>query len=179
MTSSTDNYEWLWTTLANILSSPHITMPQNTGHIRMGHGPIDVFSTRFINTFTEDVKANVAGRDMTRDDLKASLLALQKHWNSSNVQFSPSAQSAVSHLVGRDWNNNQTSVYRIMTWFLLRPPGRPRTLKINTKYKLARGESNVVINCALLTHIYSIIVAGGRNRINVINLQGDASLFGI
>jgi hypothetical protein len=88
--------EWLEKTLTDILSSPHISFPQQTGnlHIRMGHGPIDLFSTRFMNSFTDDVKATVAGQEMTRDELKASLLALQKHWNSDSVQFAP---SHVSH----------------------------------------------------------------------------------
>lgn len=64
-------------------------MPRSVGNIIMGPGPIDLFSTRFINTFTEDVKANVSGKDVTRDGLKECLLNLQKHWNPKTAQSFP------------------------------------------------------------------------------------------
>lgn len=86
--------EWVQNTLSEILSSPHINFPKQTA-IRMGHGPVDLFSTRFINSFTPDVRATVAGQEMTRDELKQSLLALQKHWNPNSVEFAP---SGVSHV---------------------------------------------------------------------------------
>lgn len=47
----------------------------------MGPGPIDLFSTRFNNAFTPDVKAIVAGEEVSREGLKEKLLGLQRHFS--------------------------------------------------------------------------------------------------
>jgi hypothetical protein len=64
----------------------------------MGPGPIDLFTTRFLNTFTENVQATVAGQTVTRDQLKSALLNVQKQWNPTDVQFEQPLQ--VSHISG-------------------------------------------------------------------------------
>ena len=53
----------------------------------MGPGPVDLFSTKFDNTFARDVKAFVVGKEVSREELKAKLLGLQKHWNTEQVKF--------------------------------------------------------------------------------------------
>ncbi|GJJ14885.1 hypothetical protein Clacol_009154 [Clathrus columnatus] len=80
---------WLQQTLSELLSSPYIHFSHRPG-IMMGHGPIDLFSTRFNNTFPSDVQATVAGESVSREELKESLLGLQKHYKADNTQFSPS-----------------------------------------------------------------------------------------
>jgi hypothetical protein len=86
------NTEWLQNRLSQLLSSPyiHFTQPKVPGlHLRMGPGPIDLFSTRFMNLFTENAQGNVNGQEMGKDDLKQALLALQKTFNKDSVQFKP------------------------------------------------------------------------------------------
>jgi len=81
--------DWLSKQISQIITSPHISFPKPTGPLgfRVGPGPIDLFSTRFNNTFTLDVQATVAGEDVSREELKAKLLGLQKHWNAEEVKF--------------------------------------------------------------------------------------------
>jgi hypothetical protein len=93
MTSSTvDMSGWLAQTFASLLSAPHISTPSHAGPLILGPGPIDLFSTRFVNTFTDDICAIVSGEIVTREKLKEDLLALQKHWNSADVQFAQPLQ---------------------------------------------------------------------------------------
>jgi len=79
--------QWLSQTFSSLLSAPHISIPRRPGGIIMGPGPIDLFTTRFLNTFTENVQATVAGQTVTRDQLKSALLNVQKQWNPTDVQF--------------------------------------------------------------------------------------------
>lgn len=83
------NDGWLSKEISQIISSPYISFPKPTGPppFRMGPGPVDLFSTRFNNTFAYDVKATVAGEEVSREGLKAKLLGLQKHWNTEKVKF--------------------------------------------------------------------------------------------
>lgn len=83
------NDDWLSKEISQIISSPHISFPKPTGPLpfKMGPGPVDLFSTRFNNTFASDVKATVAGKEVSREELKAKLLSLQKYWNAEEVRF--------------------------------------------------------------------------------------------
>lgn len=67
--------------------------------IRMGPGPIDLFSTRFNNTFPENVQATVAGTSVNREQLKDRLLGLQKHYKPDSTQFVPSDDLVVCDLL--------------------------------------------------------------------------------
>ncbi|KAI0640342.1 hypothetical protein C8Q77DRAFT_128933 [Trametes polyzona] len=77
--------------ISTLLASPHIHFnqpPQGAPfRIRMGHGPVDLFSTRFANYFTQDATGVVAGKEVDNDGLKRALLALQKKWNPDEADF--------------------------------------------------------------------------------------------
>ncbi|KAI0658254.1 hypothetical protein C8Q70DRAFT_917422 [Cubamyces menziesii] len=81
--------EHLQQMLSTLLASPHIhfNQPHAIGGIRLGHGPIDLFSTRFTNYFTHEATGSVAGTEVDKEGLKQALLALQKKWDPENAQF--------------------------------------------------------------------------------------------
>jgi len=79
---------WLKTAIAELLASPHIHFRAPVGlGIRLGPGPIDLFSTKFNNDFTPDVTAVVAGQQVDREGLKEKLLGLQQHYSADNAKF--------------------------------------------------------------------------------------------
>ncbi|KAF8583300.1 hypothetical protein K439DRAFT_1412317 [Ramaria rubella] len=84
---------WLQKRLSELLVAPHISFHGPAG-IRMGPGPIDVFSTKFNKLFTPDVKAMVAGEQMSREGLKERLLAMQRH-HSTDINLQMSETDAV------------------------------------------------------------------------------------
>ena len=93
--------EWLSAQLTTLLNSPyiHFTQPKIPGlQLRMGPGPIDLFSTRFANMFTKEATGVLAGQEVDRDGLKSGLLALQKRWTKDNVQITD-AQAAEGYQV--------------------------------------------------------------------------------
>lgn len=82
--------EWLQDRLQTLLNSPYIHFNQpKLPHIRMGHGPVDLFSTRFNNWFTNDATGVVAGNTVDKAGLKEALLALQRKWNNDTARFTP------------------------------------------------------------------------------------------
>lgn len=90
--------EFLQDKLSTLLASPHIhfNAPPAGGplHIRMGHGPVDLFSTRFLNFFTADARGVVGGKEVDHDGLKDALLALQKKWNPQEARFEAQSEAA-------------------------------------------------------------------------------------
>lgn len=52
----------------------------------MGPGPIDLFSTRFSNMFTQDVTGVLGGQEVDKAGLKEGLLTIQKKWNADGAQ---------------------------------------------------------------------------------------------
>ncbi|CDO68485.1 hypothetical protein BN946_scf184499.g10 [Trametes cinnabarina] len=90
-TPSPTTPEFLQERLSALLASPHIhfnTPPAFHG-IRMGHGPVDLFSTRFANWFSHDAKGVVGGKEVDREGLKEALLALQRKWDGQSASFVP------------------------------------------------------------------------------------------
>jgi hypothetical protein len=79
--------DWLSTEISKLLVSPHISFPKPPAGIRLGPGPVDLFSTNFNNLFAPDVVATVDGEKVSRDELKQKLLNLQKHWESDKVRL--------------------------------------------------------------------------------------------
>lgn len=82
--------EWLQEQLSGLLALPyiHFTQPKIPGlSLRMGPGPIDLFSTRFSNIFSKEATGVIVNQEVDRDDLKQGLLKLQKKWNKDSVQF--------------------------------------------------------------------------------------------
>lgn len=87
LSMTTPTPQWLQERLTTLLSSPHISMPSHIGGIRLGHGPIDLFSTRYTNMFTSDAVGIVAGQEVDKEGLKQALLALQKKWDPESTNF--------------------------------------------------------------------------------------------
>ncbi|TFK84101.1 hypothetical protein K466DRAFT_602310 [Polyporus arcularius HHB13444] len=81
--------EFLQGRLSTLLASPHIhfNKPPALLNIRMGPGPVDVFSTRFANWFTHDATGVVNGKQVDKEGLKEALLALQKKWHPDSANF--------------------------------------------------------------------------------------------
>ena len=103
METTTTNDDWLSNAISQIISSPHISFPKPTGSLpfRTGPGPVDLFSTRFNNTFAYDVEVTVDGEVVSRDDLKAKLLSLQKYWNVQEIKFQDKSAGLVRRCFGR------------------------------------------------------------------------------
>jgi len=150
MTSTpTDMNKWLAQTFAAILSSPHISMPSHIGNMRLGPGPIDLFSTRFANTFTQDVQATVAGQQVTYDKLKEDLLGLQKHW-STDAQFADPLQPP----------DGDNVISTTCSWV---PPNPDASSS-------GHNEVELLISAKTAEN-------GGNLMINCIDLRGDSWLF--
>lgn len=92
---------WYSTSLVALLESPHIHIAQPPAVARpilLGTGPVDLFSSRFENLFADDAQGVVAGEQVNRDSLKETLLAIQKHWDPSNVKYTNANQDGVSSI---------------------------------------------------------------------------------
>ena len=119
--------EWLQEQLSTLLASPyiHFNQPKLPGglHLRMGPGPIDLFSTRFANMFTKEATGVVAGVQVDKEGLKQSLLALQKQWSADTARFvatePQSAEFQVS--ISRELHRNLMSI----TTYVRLPPNSP------------------------------------------------------
>ncbi|KAL6303931.1 hypothetical protein BKA93DRAFT_916433 [Sparassis latifolia] len=100
--ASSASPEWLQEHLTTLLNSPYIHF-KNPGPLglRMGPGPIDLFSTRFNNMFTKDATGVVAGNEVDKAGLKESILALQKKWNPDTATFSAQDTTELGHPVTR------------------------------------------------------------------------------
>ena len=84
--------QFLQDRLSTLLASPYIHFKKPTSGpllgLRMGPGPVDLFSTRFANFFTHAATGVVAGTEVDRDGLKDALLALQRRWDPNSASFS-------------------------------------------------------------------------------------------
>lgn len=92
--------EWLQEQLKSLLASPYIHFkhpPQLAGR-RFGHGPVDLFSTRFNQLFTDDATGVVGGKHVDKAGLKDALLAMQRKWHPDSADFA-SHEPAHSHQV--------------------------------------------------------------------------------
>ncbi|KAI0674029.1 hypothetical protein C8Q78DRAFT_1020426 [Trametes maxima] len=89
VTPSPTTSAFLQEKLSTLLASPHIHFnhPPRLGGLRLGPGPVDLFSTRFANFFTPDATGVVAGKPVDHEGLKSALLALQKRWDPQTADF--------------------------------------------------------------------------------------------
>jgi hypothetical protein len=84
---------WLEQAITGLLTAPGpITIPKLPGGIIGGPGPIDLFSTRFANTFTADVKAEINGTDYDNAGLKAKLANIKSVFNPETTTFERSVE---------------------------------------------------------------------------------------
>ncbi|TCD67411.1 hypothetical protein EIP91_012383 [Steccherinum ochraceum] len=142
---------FLQNALSSILSAPHISFPRPPAglpNIRMGHGPIDLFSTRFVNTFTDDATGVVAGQEVDKEGLKAALLSLQKKWQSDSVKFDEQEATVSDAAAG------ERKLTTAFTW-------TPRQESGTASVKASATVKEV----------------GGAPRIHTLSLDGDAALF--
>ena len=135
----------------------------------MGPGPVDLFSTKFNNAFAHDVKAFVVGKEVSREELKAKLLGLQKHWNAEQVKFQDGSAGPVRcrfpclHSLIALVQRSEAVAY------------------------LPSGESISMSAEWVSSRLFSIFIGdlsisrteeeGGRRRIRRFSLDGDFSLF--
>jgi len=119
----------------------------------MGPGPVDLFSTKFNNAFAHDVKAFVVGKEVSREELKAKLLGLQKHWNAEEVKFQDGSAGPRSEAVA----------------YL--PSGE--SISMSAEWVLSRLFSIFIGDLS----ISRTEEEGGRRRIKRFSLDGDFSLF--
>lgn len=52
----------------------------------MGHGPVDLFGTRFNQYFMPEAHGTICGHPVDREGIKQGLLNLQKRWNTEEVK---------------------------------------------------------------------------------------------
>ncbi|KAI0779755.1 hypothetical protein C8Q74DRAFT_1260844 [Fomes fomentarius] len=82
---SASQSHWLSDCLCELMASPHISMPPQGG-MHMGHGPVDLFGTRFNQYFMPEAHGTICGHPVDREGIKQSLLNLQKRWNTEEVK---------------------------------------------------------------------------------------------
>ncbi|KAJ3481783.1 hypothetical protein NLI96_g7423 [Meripilus lineatus] len=106
------NSEWLAQNLSSLLSSPYIHFPKPPAGLpglRLGHGPIDLFSTRFTNLFSDEAKGTVDGQEVDKAGLKDALLAIQRTWNADSANVTPSASADPKHIAAElTWTLSKT-----------------------------------------------------------------------
>ncbi|THH26784.1 hypothetical protein EUX98_g7403 [Antrodiella citrinella] len=114
---------FLRTHLTSILSVPHTTflhLPASMNNTRLGHGPIDLFSTRFANTFAMDATGLVCGQEVKKEGLKRALVGLRKVWG-DEVNFEEE----------REEEEGESGERRISTAFSWTPRCATGTARVN------------------------------------------------
>lgn len=79
--------QWLANELSSLLSSPHTVAPHEITNSQNGAGAADPFSTRFNNMFVRHARGLIGSREVDLEELKRTLLALQKKWNPSDCRY--------------------------------------------------------------------------------------------
>jgi len=134
---------WLEQAITGLLTAPGpITIPKLPGGIIGGPGPIDLFSTRFANTFTADVKAEINGTDYDNAGLKAKLANIKSVFNPETTTFERSVEKD-----GRSADNGEVGL--LFTW-----TGK-------------KGDTNLVdIEAAEVSLDADVVNDGGEPKIN-------------
>ncbi|TFY54451.1 hypothetical protein EVJ58_g8861 [Rhodofomes roseus] len=155
--------EWLQEKLQTLMNSPyiHFNQPKLPG-LRMGHGPVDLFSTRFNNWFTGDATGVVAGNQVDKAGLKDALLALQKKWNNDSAKFTPSAGA------------QEGSVRAAILIFYPCDLTRLLRMQLATRVEFTPTGAD---QAADVTASASVRQEGGTERISTLTLDGDSTLF--
>lgn len=76
---------WLASELATLLSTPQQGNLPEVAPTQVGE--VDHFTSRFDNVFLRHARGLVSGKEVDREELKQTLLILQKRWNASNVRY--------------------------------------------------------------------------------------------
>ena len=178
--------EFLQDRLSTLLASPHIhfNKPPMLKNIRMGPGPVDLFSTRFMNFFTHDATGVVAGKEVDHDGLKQALLALQRKWNAQENSF-----------VAQDSAQKVRECSEIPSLLLLHPSHAPRACSDSVADHQVRMDPlgpetasrghrvcrvsplSIRLSGRALDGKNRVKEEGGTSRISHLTLDGDESLF--
>lgn len=76
--------QWLAHSLSLLLAAPHITLPdEGSEEARLGPGPVDVFTIRFNEMFMPEARGFVGGHAVDREELRKTLVGLQRRWNAA------------------------------------------------------------------------------------------------
>jgi len=103
--------------ILTLLSSPGPISIPRLPFGRGGPGPIDVFSSRFANLFTDDVAASFNGESIDRNGLKEKLVALKKKFDPSSASFDDDGSSS----------SNANDVHTKLQWNALSSQGESGT----------------------------------------------------
>ncbi|KAI0812272.1 hypothetical protein BC629DRAFT_928832 [Irpex lacteus] len=76
---------WLASELATLLSTPQQGSLPAVASAQVEE--VDHFTSRFDNVFLRHARGLVSGKEVDREELKQTLLILQKRWNASNVRY--------------------------------------------------------------------------------------------
>jgi hypothetical protein len=79
--------QWLANELATLLSTPHSNLPGHVDDVQIADDPVDLFTTRFNHVFIRHARGLVSGKEVGREELKQTLLVLQKRWNASDCRY--------------------------------------------------------------------------------------------
>ncbi|KAI0344534.1 hypothetical protein BDW22DRAFT_1354613 [Trametopsis cervina] len=79
--------KWLADELATLLSTPHSSESAQMDGMSVEDDPVDLFTTRFNHVFIRHARGLVLGKEVDREQLKQTLLALQKRWNASDCRY--------------------------------------------------------------------------------------------
>ena len=75
--STEDSSTWLAARLQALMAAPHV-LPEDE---EAGHAHPDLFSAQFDEMFAPDARGWVCGERADREELKESLIGLQRRWN--------------------------------------------------------------------------------------------------
>ena len=79
----TTRSDWLAAGLQQLMAAPHVHLSDDEA---LGPGPVDLFSTTFDALFAPDARGWVCGDRADRQELKESLLGLQRRWNDKEAR---------------------------------------------------------------------------------------------
>ena len=82
--------QWLANELSALLSTPQVQPPSQFIQVKVEENDkpeYDLFTTRFNDVFIRHARGLVGGREVDREGLKRTLLALQKQWSASGCTF--------------------------------------------------------------------------------------------
>lgn len=76
--------QWFAQALAQLLAAPHVSIPDEGP--ALGPGPVDVFTSRFDELFMPEAHGFVCGQPVNREELKETLIGLQRRWDAVDAQ---------------------------------------------------------------------------------------------
>jgi len=143
--------QWLAHWLSLLLAAPHISVPdESSEEVRLGPGPVDVFTSRFNEMFMPEARGIICGHTVDREELKQTLVGLQRRWN-----------AAEGSCVGCETHPTHISEFH---------PTMAAQMEFTPMYMYPREKETIVAEA-------SGEEVGGAERIDCLMLEGDEYLF--